>query len=65
MDQKTSCIFPCSDFIDDSVAHFYGQCDMKSSFMFNEDDKGVLIRSKGAEYISEKQPRVRTPECFT
>ena len=55
MGQKTSCMFPGSDFIHDSVAylpHFYGQCEMKSIFMFNEDHKGVLIRSREAEYIS-------------
>ena len=55
MGQKTSCMFPGSDFIHNSVAylpHFYGQCEMKSIFMFNEDSKGVLIKSREAEYIS-------------
>ena len=48
-------MFRGSDFTHDSVAylpHFYGQCEMKSIFMFNEDNKGVLIKSREAEYIS-------------
>ena len=55
MGQKTSCMFPGSDFTHDSVAympHFFGKCEMKSIFMFNEDNKGVLIKSREAEYIS-------------
>ena len=55
MGQKTSCMFPGSDFNHDSVAylpHFYGQCEMNSIFSFNEDGNCVLIRSKEAEYIS-------------
>ena len=68
MGQKTSCIFLGFDFILDSVAYlsqFYGQCEMKSIFVFNEDDKGVLIRSIEAEHISGQNPRVLTPECLT
>ena len=33
------------------LPHFFGQCEIKYILMFNEDDKGVLIRSKEAEYI--------------
>ena len=53
--QRTSCLFPGSDFVHDSVTylpHFYGQCEMKSIFLFNEQQKGVIIRSTEAEYVS-------------
>ena len=67
MGQKTSCMFPGSDSIHDSVAnlpHFYGQCGMKSIFMFNEDDKGVLIKSKEAEYISGETTKSSNSRVF-
>ena len=55
MRQKTSCMFLGSDFIHDSVAylpHFFRQCEIKSIFLFIEDDKDVLLRSDVLEYIS-------------
>ena len=52
MGQKTSSMFPGSNFFHDSLAylpHFYGQCEKISLFMFNEDGKGFLIRSREVE----------------
>ena len=53
--QKTSCMFPGSDFVYDSVVylpHFYGQCEMKSLFLFDKYNSGVIIKSDDADYIS-------------
>ena len=53
--QKTSCMFPGSDFVYDSVVylpHFYGQCEMKSLFLFDQRNSGVIIKSEDADYIS-------------
>lgn len=53
--QTTSSVFPGADFVYDSVAylpHFHGQCEIKSVFMFSNDQPGQLISSTEATYLS-------------